>query len=212
VAGRRALAAGVFCAALISLPGEASALEARITALHVAGARLWTSIELRDLLRDRFLTLVRDGRAVFVELQADLWEDRRVFDRLVFTSPPATYRVDRALTGSGIVVTDQHGGATGHPDAAAPVVLRVDVGPADRVEDVRSYYVHALVTAASVDERDIEQAGQAIFGSDETARGMTAIGRFVFRTLLRMGRYLERASAEATGPRVSGRQIRTGAF
>jgi hypothetical protein len=209
---RRTLPTWVFVAALASVPAETSALEARVIALRTSGTRLWTSIELRELLRDKFLALIRDGRAVFLELQADLWEDRRIFDRVVFTIPPTTYRVDPAVIGPGIVVTDQQGTSTGQPDAAAPLVLRVDMGPADRVDDERSYYVHALVTAASVEERDIEQAGQAIFGNDEAARGLAAIGLFVFRSLLRVGRYIERSSAETTSRQVTGREIRTSSF
>ena len=84
---------------------------------------------------------------------------------------PPDFRPDRLYRPTGhvprgsshrrqrIVVTDQLGDSTGQPDAAAPLVLRVDMGPADRVEDGRSYYVHALVTAASVDETRYRAGG-----------------------------------------------------
>jgi hypothetical protein len=190
----------------------ALAVEARVTQLRVEGARIWTTVELRDLLRDNFLALVRQGRAIFVQLQADLWEDRRVFDRLVFTATPATYRVDGDASGTAIIVTDQYGGSAAQSDARAPLTLRIDVGQATRLADDRSYYVHAIVTAATVDERDIDQAGQAIFGEETSTSSLAGLGRFVFRTLLRMGKYLESASAEVTSRRVTGRDVRTGAF
>ena len=74
------------------------------------------------------------------------------------------------------------------------------------------YYVHAKVTAATVDEQDIERTGEAIFGDPQSGSGVAGLGRFVFRTLLRMGKYLESATTEVTSRRVSGREIRSGAF
>jgi hypothetical protein len=197
---------------LASLPRIALALEARVSEIRITGARLWAAIEVRDLLRDRFLDVVRDGQAVFVQLQADLWEDRRIFDRVVLTTPPATYRLDPDNAGTGIILLDQYGGTFRHADVRQPISLRVELGPADRVEAGQMYYLHALVTAATVDARDIEQAGAALFGEEASAQGLAALGRFVFRTLLRMGKYLESAEAEVMSRRVSGRDIRAGVF
>jgi hypothetical protein len=61
-----------------------------------------------------------------------------------------------------------------------------------------------------VAERDIDQAGAAIFGAEQSTGGLAALGSFVFRTLLRMGKYFESAQAEVTSRRVSGRDIRAG--
>jgi hypothetical protein len=166
---------------------------------------------VRDLLRDKFLSLLRDGRAVFLQLEANLWEDRRVLDRVIIAAPPATWRVDQQAN-NAITLQDHHGGSLTQPDIRQPLALRLDLGPADRVDDASSYYVHATLTAATVDERDIEQAGQALFGDEQTAQGLAGLGRFVFRTLLRMGKYFESATAETTSRRVSGKDIRSGAF
>jgi hypothetical protein len=195
---------------LLSLPRAVQALEARVTEMRVTGARIWAAIELRDLLRDRFLELVRSGKAVFVQLEADLWEDRRVFDRMVLTTRPATYRIDPDVDTGGVILFDQYGGTSRHADVRQPISLRVELGPSDRVTDDETYYLHMLVTAATVDERDIDQAGAAIFGEEESTRGLAALGSFVFRTLLRMGKYFESAQAEVTSRRVSGRDIRSG--
>jgi hypothetical protein len=212
VTPRRATAGLALCVALVSLPRAATALEARVTGVRVTGTRLWAAVEVRDLLRDRFLELVREGKAVFVQLEADLWEDRRVFDRMVLTTPPATYRIDPDTDGAGIVLLDQYGGTSRHADVRQPISLRVELGPADRVEDDQTYYLHTAITAATVDERDIDQAGAALFGGDESARGLAGLGRFVFRTLLRMGQYFESAETEVTSRRMSGRDIRAGTF
>jgi hypothetical protein len=196
--------------AIVSLPAPILALEARITNLRIAGPRVSAAVEVGDLLRDKFLKLVRDGRAVFLQLEAALWEDRRVFDRIVITTAPATWRLDRDAASSGVILQDQHGGSIRHPDIRQPLSLRVDLGPAARVADDATYYVNARVTAATVDERDIDRAGQAIFGDEQSGAGLASLGRFVFRTLLRMGQYLESATTEVTSRRVLGREIRSG--
>ena len=208
----RTLAGIALCVALVLVPRGVIALEARVTGMRITGTQLWAAIEVRDLLRDRFLELVRDGKAIFVQLEADVWEDRRVFDRMVITTPPVTYRIDPDTGTDGIVLFDQYGGTSRHSDVRQPIPLRVELGPADRVDDGQTYYLHAVVTAATVDERDIDQAGEALFGAEESTRGLAALGRFVFRTLLRMGKYFESAQAEVTSRRVSGRDIRSGSF
>jgi hypothetical protein len=208
VADQRAIAGLALCLALACIPRAVVALEARVTDLRVTGARLWAAIEVRDLLRDRFLALVQSGKAVFVQLEADLWEDRRVFDRMVLATPAATYRSGPDTETGGIILFDQYGGTSRQRDVRQPISLRVELGSADRLEDDRTYYLHTLVTAASVDERDIDQAGAAIFGAEESTRGIASLGRFVFRTLLRMGNYLESAQAEVTSRRIPGRDIR----
>ncbi len=197
-------------AAIVSLPAPIAALEVRVTNLRIAGPRVSAAVEVSDLLRDRFLKLVREGRAVFLQLETALWEDRRVFDRIVIAAPPATWRLDRDPASAGVVLQDQHGGLVRHADIRLPLSLRVDLGPAARVSDEATYYVNAIVTAATVDERDIDRAGQAIFGDEQSGAGVASLGRFVFRTLLRMGKYLESATTDVTSRRVSGREIRSG--
>jgi hypothetical protein len=200
------------CAVVVSLASPALAIEARVTRLRIAGSRVSAALELADLLQDKFLKLVRDGRAVFVQLEATLWEDRRVFDRIVITLPPATWRVDRDAAGPGVLLQDQHGGLLRHADVRVPLPLAIDLGPATRVTDDAVYYMHAKITAATVDEQDIERAGQAIFGDEQSGSGLSGLGRFVFRTLLRMGKYFESATTEVTSRRLSGREIRIGAL
>jgi hypothetical protein len=210
VIAQRAIAGLAVCVSLVFVPRAVLALEARVTEMRVTGMRIWAAIEVRDLLRDRFLELVRNGKAVFVQLEADLWEDRRVFDRMVLTTPPATYRIDPDVDTGGVILFDQYGGTSRQADVRQPISLRVDLGSADRVSDDQTYYLHLLVTAATVDERDIDQAGAAIFGAEQSTGGLAALGSFVFRTLLRMGKYFESAQAEVTSRRVSGRDIRAG--
>ena len=185
-----------------------SALELRVATLQSAAARVSVVLELRDLLRDRFLDTVRQGRAVFVQLQAELWEDRRIADRLALNTPQLTYRIDRLE--NGVTITDQFGNRLAHPDVRMALPIRLDIGPAAGLMDDRVYYVTAAVTAATFEERDIDRMGVAIFGNDESIAGLANLGRYLFGTALRIGRYLESVSAEVRGPRYTGAEIRIG--
>jgi hypothetical protein len=209
---RRKAIVTLMCVAVVSARAPLAALELRVTQIRAGGARVSAAFEVRDLLRDSFLKLVQDGRAVFLQLEAELWEDRRVFDRIIIAVPPVTWRIDREPAGGGVLLLDQNGGSVRHGDLRQPLALRVDIGPASRVEDDATYYLHATMTAATVDEGDIDRAGEAIFGDEQSARGLAGLGRFVFRTLLRMGKYFESATAEVTSRRLSGRDIRTAAI
>jgi hypothetical protein len=90
------------------------------------------------------------------------------------------------------------------------VPLRLDVGPVSVLGDDRVYYLRARVTLATIADRDIDEFGTAIFGDAQSAEGLAGLGRFVFGTLLRLGKYLESASADGTSPRYTGAQIKSG--
>ena len=192
------------------LPAQpAMALDVRVGDLRVASSRVAVTFELRDLLRDKFLAVLQQGSAVFLQLQAELWEDRRMADRMTLTTPALTYRVVRDGS-QGVTITSQFGERSPHGDRQAPVPLRVDLGPASVLNDTSQYYLRAQVTAATVADRDIDQFGTAIFGDEQSAAGLAGLGRFVFSTLLRIGKYLDSASAHATSSRYTRLQIKSG--
>jgi hypothetical protein len=196
----------VALAALIVQP--LSALELRVSTLQISASRVALALELRDLLRDKFLETVEQGRAVFLQMQAELWEDRRIADRLTLTTPALTYRVDRAE--KGVTITDQAGNIVPHADLRMALPIRLDVGPAASLVDDGVYYVRATVTAATFEERDIDRMGIAIFGNDDSIAGLANLGRYLFGTAMRIGRYLESATADVSSRRYTGLQIRTG--
>ncbi|HEY6362313.1 MAG TPA: hypothetical protein VIX63_14470 [Vicinamibacterales bacterium] len=187
----------------------AAALEMRVGEVRAAAARVAATLELSDLLRDRFLDLVQQGNSIFLQLQAELWEDRRIADRLALTTPALTYRI-AGDGGVGMIITSQSGDRVTHTDLRVPVPVRVDVGPVSVLADDRAYYLRAQVTLATIADRDIDEFGTAIFGDPQSAAGLASLGRFVFGTLLRIGKYLESASADATSPRYTGLQIKSG--
>ena len=199
----------VLVVALAGIELRAAALEMRVEDIRAAAARVSATLELRDLLRDRFLDVVKQGQSIFLQLQAELWEQRRLADRLALTTPALTYRI-AGDGGSGMVLISQFGDRAAHADVRLPVPLRVDIGPASVLVDDRAYYLRAQVTLASIADRDIDQFGTAIFGDPQSAAGLAGLGRFVFGTLLRVGKYLESESAEATSGRYSGLRIKSG--
>ena len=174
----------------------------------VLGSRVTATLELRDLLTNQFLRVIQQGRAVFLQVQADFWENRRLGDRLALTTPPLTYRIDRSGD-RGVLITDQFGTRTEHPDLTRPLEIRIDLGPSSALVDDRSYYTQVNVTAATVPERTLEQAGAAMLGDPQSAEGLAGLGRLVFRTLLRIGQYLDTTAAEATSRTLSGLAIRS---
>jgi hypothetical protein len=181
----------------------------RMAQVRVAASRLAATFELRDLLRGKFLDLVQQGRSIFLQVRAELWEDRRITDRLTLTTAPLTYR----LMGDGqrgLVMTNQYGDRSVQTELPMVVPLRIDLGPASVLADDRAYYLRAQVTAATVADREIDQWGTAIFGDEQSAEGLAGLGRFVFSTLLRIGKFLESANAEATSARYTGVQIKAG--
>jgi hypothetical protein len=196
--------------AITTMEVRAAALEMRVEDIRAASARVSATLELRDLLRDRFLDVVQQGQSIFLQLRAELWEQRRLADRLALTTPALTYRI-AGNGGSGLVIISQFGDRATHSDVRRPVPLRVEVGPASVLVDDRAYYLRAQVTLASIADRDIDQFGTAIFGDPQSAAGLAGLGRFVFGTLLRIGKYLESESAEVTSERYSGLRIRAGA-
>lgn len=206
----RRLRLSIIAAALLLHVTTVVALELRVTELQASASRVALVLELRTLLRERFLETIQQGRAVFLQVQAELWEDRRITDRLALTTPELTYRVDREGD-SGVTITDQSGNRVSYRDARAAFPIRLDMGPAAGLADDRSYYVRAAVTAATFAERDIDRLGVAVFGNDQSIAGLTNLGRYLFQTLLQIGRYLDSESAEVSSPRYTGLQIKAGA-
>ena len=194
---------------LLVCVAEAFALDVRVARLQAASTRVALMLELRDLLRDKFLETIQRGRPVFVQLRAELWEDRRISDRLTLNTPELTYRVERVPAG-GVSVIDSYGNSASHDGGPTLIPIRIDLGPLASLQDDRSYYVRVEATAATFAEGDIDRFGAVIFGDDQGVAGLANLGRYLFSTLLRIGRYLESATAEVSSDRYTGLQIRTG--
>ncbi|HMH83457.1 MAG TPA: hypothetical protein VK531_11345, partial [Gemmatimonadales bacterium] len=72
----------IICILLLAAP--AAALDVQVKDLYSPLSSVTTTIELRDLLPDRFRKTLDDGGALHLRVQAELWESRPVWDRLVY--------------------------------------------------------------------------------------------------------------------------------
>src|SRR4051812_46976304 len=86
----RVILAAVLGMVLAAAP--ARALELQVKEIKNAASVLRASLEIRDLVPDRFKRLLDENGALHLRIQAELWESRPVWDRLVY---PALVQVVR---------------------------------------------------------------------------------------------------------------------
>jgi hypothetical protein len=194
----------IICILLPAAP--AAALDVRVKDLYSPLSSVTTTIELRDLLPDRFRKTLDDGGALHLRVQAELWESRPVWDRLVYPAIVRVFRFGRA-PGNGLSITEPGGSATTYaaPPRSMPVV--VELGPAARLTPAERYYVHVIATLGTLAEREADEVGDAVFGRPSETNGLGSLGRLVFRTVLKVNDYLQSISAEAKSRKTSGADI-----
>ena len=165
------------------------------------------AIELRDLIPDRFKKTLADGGVLHLRVQAELWESRPVWDRLVYPAIVRVFRFRRAA-GDGLSITDPNGAVAAYSSApqALPVVL--ELGDGRRVTPAQRYYVHVIATLGTLAEREADEVGDAVFGRPSESNGLGSVGRLVFRTVLQVTDYLQSVSAESRSRRILGAEIR----
>jgi hypothetical protein len=147
------------------------------------------SIELRDVIPDRFRKLLDDNGSLHLRVQAELWESRPVWDRLVFPAILQAVRIRRDSL----------------PPAPWPVTL--DLGKTDRIAAAGKYYVHIIATLGTLTDRDAEDVGDAVFGRESESNSLGSLGRLVFRTAIQLSDYLQSVSAEAKTKKIAGSDL-----
>ena len=200
---RLALAA-LFC--VLPPVAQAAALEIQVKDVQTPASSVTTTIELRDLLPDRFRKTLDDGGALHLRVQAELWESRPVWDRLVYPAIVRVFRFGRA-PGNGLSITDPTGSETRYPAPPRSMPVVVELGGAARVAPAERYYVHVIATLGTLAEREADEVGDAVFGRASETNGLGSLGRLVFRTVLQLNDYLQSVSAEAKSRKTSGADI-----
>lgn len=205
----------VSLAALTVLAGVVSAVEVRAAGMQAkatgftrAGAALRVAFEIRDIFSERFRRVVEQGGTLYVRIEAELWESRSVWDRLVRPAAVSVARVSSDAMSRSLVLIDPFGEATAYRPYPGVVTVWADLVPVDRVEDSKTYYVHATLTVGTIAEGEINGVSQALFGGDSQSSGLGALGKFFFQRVLRLADYLDSTSSEVTGARVAGRQMK----
>ena len=176
----------------------AEALDARISEVRTVGPTVRASLEVHNLLSDKF------------RVQTDMREDRPLWDRLVRPAIVTVFRIIRDPATAHIAIQDAFGQAQSYPSFPQPLPLRVDVVAAEAVGETGRYYIRMITTVGTIAERDIDDAGEAVFGQDEGTVSVGAVGKAVFRAVLQAADYLQSVSAEARTRRFEGRELRPG--
>jgi len=196
--------AAFLCCALAAAP--VSALDVQIKDVRRPASAITATIELRDPIPDRFTRTLDDGGVLHLRVQAELWESRPVWDRLVYPAVVRVLRFRRA-SGGGLSITDPTGTATTYPATTRSLPVALDLGDSTRVTPVERYYVHVIATLGTLAEREADEVGDAVFGRPSEANGLGSLGRLMFRTVLQVSDYLQSVSAEARSRRTAGAEI-----
>lgn len=177
-------------------PVRAEALSCAITETRNAAGTLRAVLEVRDPFgSSRFRDMIDRGGTLFLRLQADLWEDRSVWDKLVQPAIVRVFRVMRDANGA-LTLQDSSGATTTFKEFPKRLPLAFDVGPVAGMTDQARYYMHAQFTIGTVEERDIEEVSEGVFGPDDKSVSLGSIGKFVFRKLLQVSDYLQSESCQ----------------
>ena len=195
---------GVFLAA--ASPAAAAALDLQIKDVRGPASAVTATIEFSDLIPDRFRKTLDEGGVLHLRVQAELWESRPVWDRLVYPALVRVFRFKRAPS-DALSVTDPNGVATTYPNAPKSLPVVLDLGDAKRLAATERYYVHVVATLGTLAEREVDDVGDAVFGRPSEANGLGSLGRLMFRTVLQVSDYLQSVSAEARTRRTSGADI-----
>lgn len=195
---------------IVSGPAAALALEATVVDVRARTAEVRATLELKDVFEPRFQKLLEEGGTLHLRVEAELWEDRPAWDRLVRPPLVTRFRIVRDAARRTLSLGDPIGGIATFPAYPNPLPISVDVAPVERIEDDRHYYLHAVATIGAIAEREIDEVGEAVFGRDSDAGGLGTLGKFVFRKILEVGDYLQSVTTTAKSRRVRGREIKEG--
>ena len=67
-----------------------------------------------------------------------------------------------------------------------------------------------LATLGTIAEKETERASNAVFGDDDSAVSMAAMGKMLFHAVLQVNDYLQSVSSDIRTRDVTGRDIRAG--
>jgi hypothetical protein len=181
------LTVAVLCVLLVA--ARASALDVRVREVKTGSSTLHASIDVKDLVPERFKRVLEDNGVLHLRLQAELWEVRPVWDRLVY---PAIVRVVQLTRDA-------------RPPDPMPVTL--DIGDAKRIATSGRYYLHVIATMGTLADRDADDVGDAVFGRPSETNSLGSLGRLIIRTALRVEDYLQSVSAETRSKKISGSDL-----
>src|SRR5438132_211119 len=185
----------------------AAALDVQVKDVQTPASAVRTTIELHDLIPERFKKMMDDGRVLHLRVQAELWESRPIWDRLVYPAIVRVFRVGQAATGHDVAITDPDGTSRTYPSVPSTMPVVVDLGDRARLTLREKYYVHVIATLGTLAEREADEVGDAVFGGEGDAGGLAALGRIVVKSAMKVSDYLQSVSAETRSRKLAGAEI-----
>ena len=192
---------------LFAAPVRAADMDVQLGEMRAVGPSIRASIDLREVFTEKFRSILQSGGRLHLRVQAELWEDRPMWDKLVRPAIVSVFRIIRDPQ-SQLVVSDSVGVVTTVPWTATTLSLRVEVAPSEAVDDNRKYYLRLVATVGTIAEKEIEGTGDAVFGRGESAVSVARVGKVIFNTVLQISDYLQSLSAELQGPVMIGRDLK----
>ena len=184
-------------------------MEAHLNEVRAIGPTVRASLDLRDVFSEKYRGMLQNGSTLHVRVQTEIWEDRPLWDKLVRPAIVTMFRIIRDPNNQ-ITVADAVGIVTSLPWSAAALPLRVDVAPLDAIDDSRRYYLRIVATVGTIEEREIEDTGDAVFGRGESTVSVARVGKLIFNTVLQVTDYLQSVSSEVRSRVFQGREVRAG--
>jgi hypothetical protein len=196
-------------ALVLALAAQAAAeLDVQVKDVKTPASAVRTTIELRDILPDRFKKMMMDdGRVLHLRVQAELWESRPIWDRLVYPAIVRVFRLGRAPAGRNVAITDPDGAAVSYPAMPSTMPVVVDLGDRNRVTLTEKYYVHVVATLGTLAETEADEVGDAVFGNESETGSLSALGRLAVKTAMKVSDYLQSVTAEARSRKLAGAEI-----
>src|SRR5262245_48505691 len=185
------------CAVLLVVTTSAAGpLDLQIKDLRAPAQTVSATIELRDILPDRFRRVVEEGGTLHLRLQTELWQRRPTWDRLVYPAIVRVLAFARGASGQEVTVAGAASTPTNYRTLPNPMPIVVDIGGAERLNAAERYYVHTTATLGMLAEREVDSVGDALFGRESDSGTLGSLGRLVFRKVVQVSDYFQSISVE----------------
>ena len=207
---RRALTVLLAACLGLGVAAPASALDARVTEMRIAGGSVFAAIELKDIFPVKFQSVLEAGGAIHLRLQVELWENRPVWDKQVQPTAINVFRMVFERDTRQVKVSDRYGEVSVQPAWQEPLALRIDLGRAEALSDKAQYYVRVLATLGTIAEKESATASSVVFGDDDSAVSLAAMGKMLFNAVLQANEYLQSVSADTRTRDLAGRELKAG--
>ncbi len=182
------------------------AFDTTVPVLRLDGGALHASVALSDAFSDALRKTLEQGASIYLRVEAQLWEDRAVFDSRIGAPAVAAFRIVRNPANGEVAVIDAAGHLATYDGYPNPVVVDVVVGSEGIVQPGGRYYLDVTSTLGALSARDLEETGRAIFG-DEGGFGLGHLGRLLLSTVLEVSDYMQGATARARSRTYSAREL-----